>query len=821
VETAAYEQSDGFATLLRRARIAAGLTQEILAERAGSSIRTIQDLERGAHRPQRQTVQRLARALGLSGSDQAAFEASALPLPRHRRIVAIHSRPALSLQPPPTSPRVLGNLPVPLTRFIGRTVELAAVKDLLRREPETSRLVTLVGAGGCGKTRLALRVAADLQSAYRDGVWLAELTPIGGSDLVVSAIAASLGVREQPGQPFLTTVIEHLQTKRLLLVVDNCEHLITACAPVLQGLLRSCRDLQILATSRQLLGIPGEIIWRVPSLGLPETGSDVLKRGDAASVVHDYDAVRLFVERARAMQPDFALTDRNLASVVQICQRLDGIPLAIELAAARVRVLAVAQIAYRLDDRFNLLTGGGVTVPVRQQTLRATVDWSYDLLSPTERALFRRLAVFAGGCTLEATVAVGTEGLGARDWGLGSDIREGVAGSPSPSALDLLTALVDRSLVQVQKSDGEARYFLLDTIRQYAWEKLDQANELDATRTRHLEWCRAFASRVRAESQEKQRRYWLDLLECENANFRAALEWSKLSPERIDAGLQLAAVLTDFWRYRIYIVEGRRHLTDLLARTNPMVTNRSRAEALREAAWLAFWQVDVDEADRLLDEAIPLCQSMGDARGIGRTLWVRGAVAIWRGDYARARDLMEEDLAVAREAGDIIQEAGALFSLGCVAMELGELDRAEELLNHSLAIRLAHGREWGTGFPRFELGNVMLLRGELTRAGALYRQALVTWQASDDRSAMALAINGLSWIASALDNAERAARLSGVAAARREESGTIVLPPHRWLDARAVAHARKILGDTAYDPAWAAGKAMPLEQAIAYAMVKE
>jgi predicted ATPase/DNA-binding XRE family transcriptional regulator len=803
VETAEDREPRDFPSLLRHARLAAGFTQEALAERAGSSARTIQDLERGAHRPLGPTVQRLASALGLTGAARVEFEASARPAPRRRRVITLPLRPALTLQTEVLAPRALGNLPIALTRFIGRAAEVAAVEALLKRESDAARLVTLIGAGGCGKTRLALRVAEEIQEQYRDGAWVAELAPISDPELVASAIATSLGIHEQPGQLILTTLIDYLRSKQLLLLVDNCDHLIAACASIVETLLRSCRDLQVLATSRQPLGIIGENTWRVPSLGLPDLDGAVVDRGDAPPDVAAYDAIRLFVERARAVRSGFALTDQNAASVVQICRRLDGIPLAIELAAARVRVLSVEQIGRRLDDRFSLLTGGGVNAPARQQTLRAMVDWSYDLLSPPERTLFRRLAVFAGGFTLEAA-----EGLGAGEQ----------SPAPSPSVLDLLTALVDRSLVQVQESGGETRYFLLETIRQYAWEELDQAGELDGTRTRHFEWCRVFAMQVAAESAGRRRRYWLDLIERENANLRAALEWSKTSPERIDAGLRLAVVLANFWRYRIYIVEGRRHLVDLLARDNPLVADQSRAEALREAAWLAFWQVDVDEADRLLDEAIPLWQSMGDARGLAHALWVRGAVAIWRGDYLGARELMEEDLAVSREAGDIFQESSALFSLGAVAMSLGELDRAEELLNHSLAIRLAHGLNWGTGFPRFELGNVMLLRGELDRADALYRQALVTWQVSDDRSAMALAVNGLSWIASAHDNGDRAARLSGLAAAMREASGTVVLPPHRGSDAHSVAHAREILGDTLYDHFWAEGKAMPLEQAIAYAM---
>jgi non-specific serine/threonine protein kinase len=280
----------------------------------------------------------------------------------------------------------------------------------------------------------------------------------------------------------------------------------------------------------------------------------------------------------------------------------------------------------------------------------------------------------------------------------------------------------------------------------------------------------------------------------------------------------LAVVLVDFWRYRIYGVEGRRHLADLLARTNPMVADTSRATALQAAGWLAFWQVDLEEADRLIAESVAIWQRVGDSRALASTLWVRGAVALWRGDYERSRELLEADLATARAAGDELQESSALFSLGDLARLTGDLDWAEELLRRSLAMRIERGRDWGTAFPRFELGNVLLARGNFAGANALYRQAFATWHAIDDRSAMALAINGLSWIASAHNNADRAARLSGIAAAMREASGTIVAPVHRGFDARSIALAREMLGDAAYERLWAEGKAMPLEQAVAYAM---
>src|SRR5262245_27401277 len=382
------------------------------------------------------------------------------------------------------APRTLGthpnNLPLQLTSFVGRARALAAVHDLLGR----ARLLTLTGAGGCGKTRLALQAAAEAVDAHPDGVWFVDLAPLADAALLPAAVLAALGLQETPGRPAMAALVEHLRLRGLLLVVDNCEHLVDACARLVDALLRACPRLAVLATSREMLSVPGEAAWRVPSLALPDAWAPTPAADDLAR----YEAIALFVERARLVQSDFVLAAANADAVRQVCGRLDGIPLALELAAARVRVLPVEQIAARLDDRFRLLTGGSRTALRRQQTLKALVDWSYDLLSGAERAVLRRLAVFSGGWALGAGEAVCADDPGAGP-------SDAVADVDRAEVLDVLTALVDKSLVQAEPRAGEERYRLLETIRQYAEDKLLDAGEAAAVRARHRDWCLALAER--------------------------------------------------------------------------------------------------------------------------------------------------------------------------------------------------------------------------------------------------------------------------------------------------------------------------------------
>ncbi|HEV7126313.1 MAG TPA: helix-turn-helix domain-containing protein, partial [Ktedonobacterales bacterium] len=458
------------AELLQHYRRAAGLTQEELAERAHLSAQGISNLERGVRRlPQRGTVTLLIEALGLAGAARAAFEAAARgvggPAPA---VPTDQSAPAAA--PDHSTPTVPTNLPLALTSFVGREREIATVRRLLSQ----TRLLTLTGAGGCGKTRLALEVARTLAHeapqgvVYAEGIWLVELAALSDGTRVVQTVATVLGVRERPGRSLLDSLTAFLGAKHVLLLLDNCEHLLGACAALADALLRVCPRLTVLTTSREALGIGGERPWRVPSLGLPDPRGGLTLEQAAAC-----EAVQLFVQRAQVVRMDFTLTGRQVMLAAQACRRLDGIPLALELAAARLAVLSLDQLATRLDDRFRLLTGGSRTALPRQQTLRATLDWSYDLLGEPERLLLQRLSVFAGGWTLEAAEAI-------------------CAGE----VLDLLAGLVAKSLVLLEEGATDARYRMLETVRQYARERLVAAGKAPRLQDRHLDWCQALAGQA-------------------------------------------------------------------------------------------------------------------------------------------------------------------------------------------------------------------------------------------------------------------------------------------------------------------------------------
>ena len=489
--------------------MAAGLTQEALAERAGLSVHGVQKLESGGSHPYRDTVHRLLKALRLSPADVEAFQAAAAPAPRHRAGGA--ARPWTNVRK---------DLPAALTSFIGREHD---TDELARLLPST-RLLTLTGVGGCGKTRLALEVARSVYARYPDGVWLVELAPIADPALVPQTVATALGIRETPAQPLLTTLTTALKPRRCLLLLDNCEHLLDACATLANTLLLACPGLHILTTSREALGLAGEVSCRVPSLRVPP-----LEPLPAAEALDAYAAVQLFVERTRAVQPGFAVTDRNAVAIAQICHRLDGIPLALELAAARVRGLSVDDLAARLDQRFRLLTGGSRAALPRQQTLRATVDWSYDVLSESERAVFARLSVFAGGWDLEAAEAVCA--------GDGIDQEQ---------VVELLLHLVDKSLVAAEEdAAGRQRYRLLDTLRQYGRDRLLASGQSEAVHGRHAMYYLTLAERAEPELDLPRQAVWIERLALEHSELRSALEWLMAQGE-VDPAVRLAGVLSRF-----------------------------------------------------------------------------------------------------------------------------------------------------------------------------------------------------------------------------------------------------------------------------------
>jgi non-specific serine/threonine protein kinase len=715
-----------FGALLRRARRAAGLTQEELAERAGLSVRAVSDLERGVKRgPRAASLRLLVDALGLAPDARAALAAAA-------------ARPAAAPAPPPH------NLPLQLTSFVGRERELAAVRRLLAG----ARLLTLTGAGGAGKTRLALEAAAGVAGAYAAGTWLVALAPVGDPALVGPAIAGALGVREAGARPLRDALADHLRERCLLLVLDNFEHLLAA-APLVPDLLAACPGLTVLATSRAPLRVSGEQEYPVPPLALPDAAET------APASLTENEAVRLFVERARAVRPDFVVTDQNARAVAEVCRRLDGLPLALELAAARVRVLGVEELLARLEDRFRLLTGGSRTALERHQTLQAAVDWSYDLLTDQERALFARLAVFAGGWTLEAAEAVGA--------------GEGVETS---EVLDLLTRLVDQSLVQAEaQPDGTVRYRLLETLRAYARDTLAAGGLEARVRDRHAGYYAALAERAAPELRGPDSAAWHDRVERELDNVRGALGWAAAGGP-VAAGLRLATALHWYWFMRRPL-EGRAWLDRILALPGPSepacpaaaVGLALRARALGGAALLALGEGDLEVAQAQGGEALALARQAGDRPATATALGGLGGIARARGEDTVARSLWEESLALSGELGDRLGMAISLRHLARIAARGRDDALAEAHYQRALALHREAGDHSGTAGVLGELGNLARGRADFAGAREAYEASLAHFREAGDPQGCALSLGRLAGLAAA--RGEHAAARAAYAASLR------------------------------------------------------
>ena len=693
------------------------------------------------------------------------------------------------LVPPPLER--LHNLPAQLTRFIGREGEIAEIKRLL----ETTRLLTLTGSGGCGKTRLALQVAADSLEQFADGAWLVELAPLADPAFVPHSVAAALDVPEQPTRPMTETLANYLRTKKMLLLLDGCEHLHAACQSLTNRLLRVSDTVRILATSREALGVEGESTYRVPSLLHPDVRQTL-----PVPQLAEYDAIRLFVERAALAQPGFTLSERNALAIVQICQRLDGMPLAIEFAAARVRMLSVDQIAARLDDRFRLLTAGTRQVLPHQQTLRATMDWSYDLLSDPERALLRRLSVFAGGWPFEAAEAVCAGG--------GIEVSD---------ILDLLTQLVDKSLVIAETHGGEARYRLLDTVRQYGDEKLRNAGEAAQVRRRHRDWFLALAEQAGSELRGPKYSIWLDRLETEHDNLRAAHEWTTAEAGGREAGLRLAASLIWFWTPRGDWREAQQWLEEGLTSSGDVAPS-TRAKALAGAAHFAVWLGKDERAIALAEEGLALCRDMGDRENGALCLMWLGSVAMQQGDFERAKRFHQDSLGLCSGLEKKWVASLSLLHLGEVARYQGDYDQAIVLHERSLAMTRDAGNVPPLGSVLRHLGMDHLRRGDYGRAVEHYKQSLSLCKEVRNRWVPLECLNGLGDLACVAQQYQRAARLFGAANQLGEALGFRPNPSDQECHDQYTATTRARLGEAAFAAAWAGGQAMTLEQAIEYAL---
>jgi predicted ATPase len=624
------------------------------------------------------------------------------------------------------------NLPVQLTSFIGRENEIAEVKQ----ELESHRLVTLTGSGGTGKTRLSLHVAADLLEKFDHGVWFIELAPLTDPDLIPPTILSTVGIHEQSGKTPLDVLKEYFHEKQALIVLDNCEHLIEASANVTNILLNAAPNLKIMASSREALGVKGEASYPVPSLSLPD-----IKHLPVIEQLSQYEAVRLFIDRARLVAPHFMMDKDNASFIAQICYRLDGIPLALELAAARVKVLSVEQISKRLDDRFRLLTGGARTALPRQQTLRALIDWSYDLLSENEHLLLRRLSVFAGGWTLEAAEEVCSgDGLETFD------------------VLDLLSQFVNKSLVVVVEASQsrETRYRMLETIRQYAREKLAESGESEVVRGRHLDFFLSIALRFEQEVHGPQALSWMKQVDVEHDNLREALNWAGESG-RAQSGLRLGSALHYFWLDYGYWSLGRESLEHLLARPEAAEHNIARADALNLAGDLAIQQGDLKAARAFLEESKAIGQALGEAGKpcLGWALTMLGQSWMFH-DTARAQREVDESIILLRAAGETWRLAVALDLRGDLAASQRDLIRAREWHSESLMILRNMGDTWTSALPIAGLGRIFYDLGEYANATAYFQQALEIFRPLQGKFNIPGILGSLGSIAVLQGNAEQA-----------------------------------------------------------------
>ena len=675
--------------------------------------------------------------------------------------------------PPLRSPeRPRTNLPVPMTSYLGRADEFLELAGMLR----DNRLVTITGAGGLGKTRTALEVAGALLEEYPDGVWLAELGQLSDPALVPQVVATSLGVREVAGQGLIETLTAYLAERRLLLVLDNCEHLVEPCAALAESLLGKCAQLRMLATSQVRLGVAGEVAYRL--VPLPE-------------------AAQLFVDRARLSEPRFAETAANAEVIAQLCQRLDGIPLAIELAAARVKVMSVDELLARLDDRFRVLTDSSRTALPRHQTMRATVDWGYELLSKEERSLFRRLSVFAGGFTLDAVEAVCA--------GEGVDVAD---------VMDLLARLVDKSLVAPEeRSDGASRMRLLDTLRQYGRGRLAEENDGARFARRHALYFLELAEEARHDQRGARYSSWLARLEDEHDNLRAALETALAEPD--EAALALATALLWFWDVRGYLTEGHDRLSKALNAAPGRTAGRARAADA--AGWLSQRLGDFAAAGRHFEESISIAREIDEPLVLARALRNLSLIRLFSGLVEEAESLVAESLSVAGEIDDEASRAGSLLVMSLVAYFANDLAAARSHAQESADLHRKLGDEKVVAFLLACLASLAIDRADHAGATAHLAESLAISRAKGDRVDLAFVLETSASLAVATGEPERALLLAGAAAALRESVAALPVPLWRMKLESSLATARRALGPRAAEEAFAAGTRMSVAEAIDFA----
>jgi len=678
------------------------------------------------------------------------------------------------------------NLPQQVTSFVGRELELADIKNQLAN----TRLLTLFGAGGLGKTRLSLHVAAEVLDDYPDGVWFVDLAPLTDSRLVPQAAASVLGVKEEVGRPVLEALVKFVGDRKLLLILDNCEHLLHACAELSTLLLRSGPQLRILASSRQPLQVAGETTYHVPSLSVPEP-----QKTATPQTLARYEAVRLFIDRACAVKASFQITDANSGAVVGICHRLDGIPLAIELAAARVRALSVDEIAARLNDRFRLLTSGDRTALPRQKTLRASIDWSYDLLTDHERALLRRLSVFAGGWTLEAAEAVGGEG-----------------GVEKADVLDQLTNLVEKSLV-ILEAEGE-RYRLLETVREYAQERLDESGERDQTCARHLAFYVALAESAMPELVGPNQGAWLRRLDLERENLIAAHSSCVRTKDGGELGLRLVHSAKKYWSNRGLLGLRHRLTVEVLAHAGARQPTLARCQALLSAGQVCCFMGRFREAMGYLQECLAIGRKLDDNGRIGGALQYLGMAALGEGDFAAARGYLEEGLVLAEALGDKREVAGASNALAQLDRAEGLLETAEPLYEKVLALAHELGDRESIAIALLNLAMVAVGRHSADQARQMLLEVIEIAEETGSKRVGQSVLEVCTGLASSNLECEFAARFYGAAEAQTAQTQLQRDPADEAFLAPLIAKAQQALGTAQFATAKGAGSALSYERAI-------
>ncbi len=723
------------------------------------------------------------------------------------------------------------NLPIQLTSFIGRSREIGEVKQLLSK----GRLLTLTGPGGSGKTRLALQVAAEMIEHFQDGVFFVALAPITDPGLVASTIAHPLGIPETAGRSIVDSLKDYLQSKSLLLLLDNFEQVISA-APLVAELLAAGSELKILVTSREGLRIRGESEYLVPPLALPN-----LTQLPSLESLTQYAAVELFIQRAQAVKPEFRITKDTAPAVAEICCRLDGLPLAIELAAARIKLLPPHAMLARLEHRLEFLTGGGRDLPARQQTLRNAIGWSYDLLNENEQKLFRRLSVFVGGCTVDAVEAVA-----------GDNPTRG-------SVLDQLGSLLDKSLLrEVEGTNSEPRFLMLEMLREFGLEQLEASGEQETIRHRHANFFLALAEQAEARLESAEQVQWMNRMEQEHDNLRAALEWSKMAEGTGEICLRLAVTLGLFWEVRGYFSEGRERLSVVLSMETAKGRTAARAKLLARAAELAYRQSDYPATISFAGESLAICREVGDKQGAASALiklgnaatevgdyatalgFLEEALTIWReledkhgtaralisfgwaalrpGDYHLANARLEEALTISRELGDTRSIGFELSGLGEVALRQGDYARATRLVEESLELRRQLGNKWGVGVSLGTLGWVAMREGDWNRAVARLGESLEVRREIGDKGGSAWCLERLAEVALAQGQAEKAVRLFGAAAALRASISSVIDPVDQPEHESKLTSLRAELGKERFAATWGEGGALTLEQAVTYAL---